>query len=194
MPKRLAFRLLLIATFLAHFAQARAQQPAEGTGGPAWQVTLYDITVTPDAAARAFTARAVITARNVGAAAGRTFTVRLSPAAKVTSASVGDAAAQVTTGTDSLTKLQTARLQLPSQVAPGGTVTAAIEYSLPVAENTGIASVSPEGLQLLPLSNWYPTPNTSVAPRGADYAPLRLSVKGFASTEQGEGARLVSTG
>src|SRR5689334_9541942 len=119
MLKTLAFKLLLIATVVAALTQhARAQQPAEGTGGPAWQVTLYDITVTPDAAARAFTARAVITARNVGAAVGRTFTVRLSPAARVTSASVGDAAAQVTTGTDSLTKLQTARLQLPSQVAP----------------------------------------------------------------------------
>ena len=195
MPKTLAVKLLLIATLLlAHFAQARAQQPNEGTGGPAWQVTLYDITVTPDASARSFMTRAVITARNVGTAPGRTFTLRLNPAAKITSASVGDATAKFTVRTDANTKLQAAPLQLPAEVAPGGTVTAAIEYSMPVAENTGLAAFSPEALQLLPLSNWYPTPNTSVAPRGADYAPVRLSVKGYSSTEQGEGARLVSTG
>ena len=194
MIKRLAFKLLLIATLVAPFASARAQQPSEGTGGPAWQVTQYDITVTPDAAGRSFAARAVVTARNVGTGPGRTFTLRLSPAAKIDSASVGDSAARPTLGTDSLTKLQTARLQLPSDVAPGGTITAVIEYRMPLAENSGLASISPEGLQLLPLSNWYPTPNTTVAPRGADYAPVRVNVKGYSSAEQGEGERLVSTG
>jgi tetratricopeptide (TPR) repeat protein len=194
MIKRLAFKLILIATLVAPFASARAQQPSEGMGGPAWQVTQYDITVTPDAAGRSFAARAVVTARNVGTGPGRTFTLRLNPGAKIDSASVGEAAARPTLGTDSLTKLQTARLQLPSDVAPGGTVTASVEYHLPVTENSGLASISPEGLQLLPLSNWYPTPNTTVAPRGADYAPVRLSVKGYSSAEQGEGERLVSTG
>lgn len=194
MLKTLAFKILLTVTLLAHAAQARAQQPAEAQGGPAWQVTLYDITVTPDAAARSFAARAVVTARNVGAGPGRTLTVRLSPVAKVESVSVGGADAKFTPGIDSLTKLQTARLQLPAEVPPGGTVTAAVEYRMSVAENTGFAVASAEGLQLLPLSNWYPTPNTPVAPRGADYAPVRLKVNGFSSGEQGEGARLVSAG
>jgi tetratricopeptide (TPR) repeat protein len=193
MIKTLAFKLLLPAALLASFAQARAQQPVEAAG-PAWQVTQYDITVTPDVAGRSFAARAVITARNVGAGAGRTLTLRLNPSAKVESAGVGDAAARFTTGTDSLTKLQTARLQLPSDVAPGGTVTAAVEYRMSVAENSGLASFAPGGIQLLPLSNWYPTPNTPVAPRGADYAPVRLTVKGYSSGEQGEGERLASTG
>ncbi|HKG11996.1 MAG TPA: tetratricopeptide repeat protein [Pyrinomonadaceae bacterium] len=194
MLKTLAFKLLLTVTLLAHSAQARAQQPAEAQGGPAWQVTLYDITVTPDAAARSFAARAVITARNVGTGPGRTLTVRLNSAAKVESAGVGGASASFTPGIDSLTKLQTARLQLPAEVAPGGSVTVAVEYRMPVAENTGLAAASPEGLQLLPLSNWYPTPNTPVAPRGADYAPVRIKVNGYSPGEQGEGARLVSTG
>ena len=193
MIKTLAFRLLLLATLIAPLSFTQAQQPAEATG-PAWQVTLYDITVTPDAAARSFSARALITARNVGTGPGRTFTLRLSPNAKIESASVGETSARPTLGTDSLTKLQTARLQLPAEVPPGGTVTAAVEYRMPVAENTGLAAVSPEGLQLLPLSNWYPTPNTTVAPRGADYAPLRINVKGYSSGEQGAGERLVSTG
>ena len=194
MRETVVIKLLLTFVLLAPFAEARAQQPAEGAGGPAWQVTQYGITVTPDSAARAFDVRAVVTARNVGAGAGRTLTLRLNPGAKIGSAGVGGAAARFTPGTDALTKLQTARLQLPSDVAPGGTVTATVEYRMPVAENSGLASVSPEGLQLLPLSNWYPTPNTPVAPRGADYAPVRISVKGYSSGEQGAGERLVSTG
>lgn len=195
MFRTLAFKLLLTATLLAPLAHsARAQQPAEAQGGPAWQVTLYDITVTPDASARSFAARAVLTARNVGTGAGRTLTVRLSPAAKVESASVGGANAGFTPGVDSLTKLQTARLQLPAEVAPGGTVTATFEYRMPVAENTGLAAVSPEGLQLLPLANWYPTPNTPVSPRGTDYAPVRIKVSGYTPGEAGDGARLVSAG
>lgn len=214
MLKTLAFKFLLAATLLASLAHpARAQQPAEAQGGPAWQVTLYDITVTPDAAARSFAARAILTARNVGTGPGRTLTVRLSPAAKVESASVGGAAARFTPGVDSLTKLQTSRLQLPAEVAPGVSVTVEVEYQMPVAENTGLAAVSPEGLQLLPLSNWYPTPNTPVSPRGTDYAPVRIKVNGFSSAEQvkvvalpssdqvkvngfspGDVARLVSTG
>ncbi|HVF45470.1 MAG TPA: tetratricopeptide repeat protein [Pyrinomonadaceae bacterium] len=212
MPKTLAFKILLSVTLLAHTAQALAQQPAEAQGGPAWQVTLYDITVTPDAAARSFAARAVITARNVGTGPGRTLTVRLSPSAKVESASAGGTAARITPGVDSLTKLQTARLQLPAEVAPGVAVTVEVEYRMPVAENTGLAAVSPEGLQLLPLSNWYPTPNTPVSPRGTDYAPVRLKVNGVSSAQQvrvtavssggqkadgfspGEAERLVSTG
>jgi tetratricopeptide (TPR) repeat protein len=195
MPRTLALKLLLIAALLAPFARAAAQQPSDAAAaGPAWQVTQYDITVTPAPSERAFTAHAVIGVRNVGTGAGRTLTLRLSPAAKVESATAGDAGSRFTQGTDTRTKLQTAQLQLPAPVAPGGTVNATIDYRMPVAENTGLEAVSPAGLQFLPLSNWYPTPNTSVAPRGADYAPVRLSVKGYTSGEQGEGERLVSSG
>src|SRR5947209_16776801 len=189
MKKRLVTLLLLLinATF---FSVARAQQPAEGA--PAWQVLQYDITVNSvntDGAQRSIAARAVLNVRNVGTGAGRTLTVRLSPDAKIESASVGSASAQFTLGKDARAKLQTAQLQLPASIPPGGTITATIEYRLTLAENTGLASVSPEGAQFLPLSNWYPTPNTTVAPRGADYAPVRLSVNGLAG-----GDTFISTG
>ncbi|HST53438.1 MAG TPA: tetratricopeptide repeat protein [Pyrinomonadaceae bacterium] len=190
MKKRLIILLLIFINSLSP-ANARAQQPTEG-GTPAWQVLQYDITVNSvsgDGAQRSISARAALNVRNVGTGAGRTLTVRLNPDAKIESASVGGAAAQFNSGKDAKLKLQTAQLQLPLSVPPGATVTATFEYRLPVAENTGLASVSPEGAQFLPLSSWYPTPNTPVAPRGADYAPVRISASGLAG-----GDAFVSTG
>src|SRR5947209_12460555 len=182
--------LLLVILLLAPPAFVSAQQPGEGTA--AWQVLQSDISVTAgdtSGESRAVTARAVLTARNVGTAAGRTLTLRLNENAKVESASVGGQPARFTPGKDARVKAQTLQLQLPANIPPGSTITAAVQYSLPVTTNTGLEAVSPEGVQFLPLSYWYPTPNTSVAPRGADYAPFKLAVTGL-----GGGDTLVSTG
>ena len=184
MTKSLTRRLLLSFIIFALPCAARAQQPAEG--GPAWHVTGFDVSVNAAGASgaeRAISARATITARNVGGSAGRTLTLRLNPAAKVESASVGGETARFTVGRDTRAQLQTAQLTLPAAVPVGGSVTAAVDYRLPVAENTGLAAVTPLGLQFLPLSFWYPTPNTPVAPRGADYAPVRLTVSGLPAGE-----------
>jgi tetratricopeptide (TPR) repeat protein len=176
-----AFILLVLASNAA--PAARAQQP--GPALPAWQVTSFDVSVNASGAAgasgdaRAIAARATISARNVGAAAGRTLTLRLNPAAKIESAAVGGQAATFNPGKDAAAQLQTAQIVLPAPVPVGGAVTATLDYRLPVAENTGLAAVSPLGLQFLPLSQWYPAPNSPVAPRGADYAPLKLSFTGL---------------
>ncbi|HEX7955737.1 MAG TPA: hypothetical protein VF508_02280, partial [Pyrinomonadaceae bacterium] len=132
---------------------------------------------------RSVSARATISARNVGGSAGRTLTLRLNPAAKVESAAVGGEAVRFTIGKDARAQLQTAQLALPAPVAVGGTLSAALDYRLPVTENTGLAAVSPLGMQFLPLSYWYPTPNTPLAPRGADFAPVKISFAGLPSGE-----------
>lgn len=167
---------------------ARAQEEARA----AWQVTRFDITASPGAGAtaadRALNVRAVISARNVGQGVGRTLTVRLNPAAEIKAAALGDASATFTTRTEARTKLLQATITLPSAVASGGTVNVALEYRLPVTENTGLASISTEGAQFLPLSHWYPTPNTEFAPRGADAAATRLVVNGAS------GETIVSSG
>src|SRR5947209_6592389 len=189
MKKRLVILLPLLINTL-FLPATRAQQPAEGT--PAWQVLQYDITVNAAGAGgaeRSVAARAVLNLRNVGTGAGRTLTIRLNPDARIESAMVGGASAQYTPGKDSRLKLQTAQLQLPVAVPPGGTLSATFDYQIPLKENSGLASVSPEGIQFLPLSYWYPTPNTAVAPRGADYAPTRVTVSGLSN-----GDALVSTG
>lgn len=175
---------LLFCLLLLQPSAVSAQQPEEP--GAAWQVLRYDVTVNaadPSAAERSLSARVRIEARNVGAGAGRTFTARLNPSATVESAAVGDAPARVSKYSESRTQLQLARLTLPTPVLPGGTLSVSFDYRLPVAENTGLATVSPDGLQFLPLAFWYPTPNSVVSQRGADYAPFRLSVNGLAAGE-----------
>ncbi|MFL6336075.1 MAG: tetratricopeptide repeat protein [Pyrinomonadaceae bacterium] len=178
MTKTLTSFILLIFAFT--FAPvASAQQP--GANLPAWQVTSFDVSVNAAGDARAIAAHATINARNVGAAAGRTLTLRLNPSAKIEAAAVGGQTATFNLGKDAAAQLQTAQITLPAPVPVGGTVTATLDYRLPVAENSGLAAVSPLGLQFLPLSQWYPTPNTPIAPRGADYAPVKLTVTGLPS-------------
>src|SRR5437588_210811 len=66
---------------------------------------------------------------------------------------------------------------LPTGVPPNATLKVTIDYRLPLTgQNTGLAAISPEGSQFLPLSFWYPAPNTPYAARGADYAPVHLTV------------------
>lgn len=180
---RLIFSFLILLTILLT-GDALARQP-QTEPRAAWQVLRYDITATVTGAGggeRSLTGRATISARNVGGGAGREMTVRLNPAAEVTNAKAGDATASVRSRKDERANLLVATLTLPSSVPPGGTTAVTVEYRLPVADNSGIASISPEGAQFLPLSYWYPTPNTPLAPRGADYAPYRLSVGGAGDT------------
>ncbi len=161
-----------------------AQQTEEARA--AWQVTRYDIKANVGGATggeRALNAHAVIAARNVGNGTGTTFTIRVNTSAVIGSAGVGDATATFKSGTDARTKLQQVTVALPAPIAPGGAVNISFDYRLPVTENSGYASLSGEGAQFLPGSNWYPTPNTSIAPRGADYAPFHLTVNGLGAVE-----------
>lgn len=175
MKRQRLYTLLLVFTFC--LTPARAQ---DATAVAAWQVTRYDITANVDAAPtateRALAVRASLAARNVGQGTGRTFTFRLSPSAEIKAATAGNAPAQFVTREEARTKLRQVTVTLPAAVAPEGTVNVGLEYRLPVATNSGLNAISAEGAQFLPLSFWYPTPNTQFAPRGADSAPMRLTV------------------
>lgn len=75
---------ILIAFFLVVLPSVSLAH-AQDESRAAWQVTRFDITarLPADASAdRNLTVRAVIAGRNVGGASGRTFTVRLNPAAR----------------------------------------------------------------------------------------------------------------
>ena len=164
----------LLLTLISLPSLVRAQEEARA----AWLVTRFDIAANSSAGGaneRALTVRASLAARNVGQGMGRTFTVRLNPAAEIKSAAVGEAPATFTSRTEARSKLQQVTVTLPSEVPANGAVTVALEYRLPVANNTGLAAISAEGAQFLPLSHWYPSPNTEFSPRGADTAPVRLT-------------------
>lgn len=175
--------ILSLCILILSTSVARAQ---DETASAAWQVTKYDITVNASPDERALTAHALLTALNVGRGSGSTLSLRISPKAEIKSVTVNDATATFTTREENRTRaegvaaatLQRVTIKLPTSVAPGGTVTAAIDYRLPVGENTGIAALSSTGSQFLPRSYWYPTANAPWALRGADYAPTRITING----------------
>ncbi|NMS37757.1 hypothetical protein, partial [Vibrio parahaemolyticus] len=68
-------------------------------------------------------------------------------------------------------------------IQPGGSIEAAVEYKFQVKDNSGLAALSPIGSQFLPLSFWYPTPNSWFFARGADYAPVKINVTAAPGTQ-----------
>jgi len=61
-------------------------------------------------------------------------------------------------------------------------LTVVVDYKIAVKENSGLNSISPVSSQFLPLSFWYPTPNSWYFARGADYAPVRMQVNAAGQT------------
>ena len=165
--------LLLLSSF-ACFISAAAQEEARA----AWQVTNFDITANVQGAERTLSAVVVLSVRNVGRGSGSGFTFRINTKASVKSVTVGGISANFRTIPESRGNLQRVTTTLPSPIAPDATVDLSVSYTLPVESNTGLAAISPNGSQFLPLSFWYPLPSTPFTVRGADTAPFRLTVNG----------------
>lgn len=155
-----------------------------------YEVTRFDVTATVPNGERAVAVRAVLTIRNVGRVAGNSISLRLNPKAEIKSAAINDVPATLRPPALELKNtVQRVTLAPATPVAPDTTVTVALDYRLPVAENSGLATVSPDGTAFLPLAFWYPTPNTPYAVRGADTAPFRLTV-----SAAGHGETVVASG
>jgi Tfp pilus assembly protein PilF len=153
--------------------QAGAQAPPATV---IWQVNSFDINANVQQAERSLNAVATINATNVGTGPGRTLTLRINNKASVKSVTVGGAAASFRPGPEPRGDLERIEISLPATVAPNATVSATVTYTLPVESNSGLIAISPIGTQFLPLSFWYPMPNTPYSARGADMAPFHLTV------------------
>ncbi len=172
-----------ILTTLLLFSSAT---PAQEDARAAWQVTNFDITANIQQAERTLNTVAILTASNVGRGTGSSFTFRITAKASVKAVTVGGATANFRSVPESFGNsqidasvkrdLQRVTVTLPTAVAGGGTLVININYTLPVESNTGLAAISPNESQFLPLSFWYPLPNTLFTVRGADTAPFRLVV------------------
>jgi len=162
------FTTLILASSLVGLSQT------EGTA--IWQVTKFDVNANVQQADRTLNGTATINALNVGNAPGSTFTVRLNAKASVKTATVGGATASFRSVPETRGDMQRVVISLPGSVAPNASISVAINYSLPVATNTGLSAISSISSQFLPLSFWYPMPNTPLTLRGADTAPFRVSV------------------
>ncbi|HUS10007.1 MAG TPA: hypothetical protein VMZ30_06030, partial [Pyrinomonadaceae bacterium] len=151
----------------------------------AWLVTHFDVTVRDPGVERALNARAIVSLRNVGRGAGSTLSLRINSKAEIKSVSIGNATAAYRSTPEPRGGAQRVTITLPAAIASNESVSATVEYSLPVPENSGLTAISPLGSQFLPLSLWYPSANTPFAVRGADYAPFRLTVTGATAISSG---------
>ncbi|HEV2837077.1 MAG TPA: hypothetical protein VGW58_17295, partial [Pyrinomonadaceae bacterium] len=133
-----------------------AYSAAQTTAPVIWQVTSFDIAANVQQTERILNVVATLNATNVGGSAGRTLTVRLSSKASVKSVAVNGAAATLRPRAETRPELQSIEILLPSSVAPIGTTSVAVTYSLPVESNSGLSAISPIGTQFLPLAFWYP--------------------------------------
>ncbi|HMJ24807.1 MAG TPA: hypothetical protein VK475_03230, partial [Pyrinomonadaceae bacterium] len=165
--------LLLVMTWPG-LLSVRAQDEPRAV----WQATNFDITVNNLGAERALNARASVTARNVGRGAGATLSLRINAKAEIKSITIGGAAASYRSLPEPRGGAQRVTVTLTNPAAPNESVTATVEYRLPLTENSGLSAISPVTSQFLPLSMWYPMTNTPFAVRGADYAPFRITVSG----------------
>lgn len=178
----------LLILFILLLAIALRGQDAARTAAPTWQVDKYDIEITvPQDTSRAFAANSVLTIKNISGRPASTLTLRISPLADVSAVKINGASAEFSKNEEKVgaTSLQRVIVRLPS-VAADQVVSASVEYRLPLKENTALGSISSTNAQLLPLSYWYPTPNSWYFPRGADRAPVRLKVSG--------GTQVISSG
>ena len=144
-----------------------------------WIVQRYDIVVTLPTSEtdRSISVKAKVDAKNVSSRPASTMTLRISPDADVSSVAVNGASTDFSKREEKLGtgSLQQVVVRMPS-VAVNGTTTVEVSYKLNVKDNSGLASISTSGSQFLPLSFWYPTPNSWFFARGADYAPVRIQV------------------
>ena len=176
----LALLLSIIYCFFA--AGATSAQDETVRVEATWQVQKYDIraTLPQNAADRDLTVKAVLSVKNISNSPASTLSLRISPNANVSSVTVNGATADFSKRQEKASasvELQRIQVRVPP-VAPGGTLTATVDYKLKVGDNSGVASLSPVSAHFLPMSFWYPTPNSWFFARGADSAPFTITVTG----------------
>ncbi len=188
--EKILSRALITTTFILTFGFANFAQDDTRVSAT-WQVSRYDVTATlPQSDTdRNLTAKAKLDLKNVSSRPASTLTLRISPSAEVTSVTMNGTAADFTkaeekVGTGSLQRIAIRVAAVP----PGGSLTTTIDYKINVKENSGLNAISPTSSQFLPLSYWYPTPNSWYFARGADYAPFRVQVNASGQSIVSSGA------
>ncbi len=167
------FAFLLFVFAFSAFAQT------ENRASKTWEVQKYDITATLPTAEtdRFLNSRAVLSLRNASANPATSLTLRISPAAEVAGVKMNGATADFRKGEEKVGSGTLQRIIVSGVSVPaGGNLSVEVAYKLKVDENSGLSALSPTGSQFLPLSFWYPTPNSWFYARGADFAPLRIQV------------------
>ncbi|MEZ5429419.1 MAG: hypothetical protein R2747_24460 [Pyrinomonadaceae bacterium] len=144
-----------------------------------WKVERYDITagLPQSETDRNMTVKAVLGLKNISGAVADTLTLRINQNASISSVKINDQTADFSKREEKVGNgiLQRVIIRL-SGIQPGAAFAATVDYQLNVKENLGLSAISPVGSHFLPLSFWYPTPNSWFFSRGGDFAPFRLNV------------------
>jgi tetratricopeptide (TPR) repeat protein len=169
---------LLVPSIITSIATAQDENRASKT----WEVKKYDIVATlPQTETdRNMVVKAMLSLKNTSGAAASTLTLRINQNADVSAVKVNDATADFSKREEKISNtssLQRIIIRL-SSIPANATVSVSVDYKLNVKENSGLVALSPVGSQFLPLSFWYPTPNSWFFARGADYAPFSIAVTG----------------
>ena len=142
--RNLALCGLLIALFVLSSAGTSAAQNTARVSAT-WKVDRYDISATlPQVETdRNLSAKAKLDLTNVSTGAASTLTLRISPAAEVSSVSLNGATADFTKGEEKIGTgaLQRIVVRVPT-VQAGGTLAVTVDYKLSVKENSGLTSIS----------------------------------------------------
>ncbi|MBK6748576.1 MAG: hypothetical protein IPG67_00805 [Acidobacteria bacterium] len=145
-----------------------------------WSVQKYDIQATLPAAAsdRSLTSKTVLTLKNVSGKPASTLTLRISTLAAVSEIRINESVVEFSRSESTITpgtSLQRCVVRIPA-VSAGGIITAVVDYKLTLKDNSGLNTISPTASHFLPLSFWYPTPNSWFSGAGADNATVRVKV------------------
>jgi tetratricopeptide (TPR) repeat protein len=168
--------LLIILQLLWNQAAAQDDTRLSAT----WKVKNYEINAVADEAGRSIDYKAKISLQNVSGRPASTLTLRITPLAEVKTAFIQNNQADFTKreekiGSGSLQQI----LLRPGVVAPAGEIIVELDYKISLKDNSGLSAISAIEAQFLPLSFWYPTPNSWFFSRGSDYAPYKLKVSGL---------------
>lgn len=178
MPRKIFTTFILfLLLFLTFTFEICAQD--ESRASKTWIVRKYDITAAlpQNEIDRNLNVKAILSLTNAGTSPASRLTLRISQNAEVSAVKINDSAADFTKGEEKTGNgvLQRIILRTPS-VQQNANLTVAVDYKLKVDENSGLNALSPINSQFLPLSFWYPTPNSWYFAGGADFAPYRLQV------------------
>ncbi|HXG91582.1 MAG TPA: tetratricopeptide repeat protein [Blastocatellia bacterium] len=155
------------------------------------EVDRYQITARIDPAASAVDARASLAISNLSQSSKSRLYFRLTKLAKVASATVNGATAQVETSDDRrVTTLNQIIITPQTPVAGGGKATVEISYRIEAPESSPLVHIYPGEVLLASESVWFPMPTTIFTMYGPTTAPFTLTV----TVPSGSQLRAMSTG
>ena len=178
-------RLVSVLFIILALALAASAQEVE--------VDRYNINARIDTAASAVDARAALSITNLGQSPKAKIYLKLTKLAKVISATVNGASAQVETIEDRrVTTLNQIVVTPSSPIEAGAKATVEVSYRIEAPESTASVHIYSGEVLLTPESVWFPMPTTMYAPPyGPTTAPFSLTVS---ATSKASNFRALSSG